>query len=164
MKIYHGSTVSVPIPKIRISETTLDFSVGFYMTTSYEQAKRWAQVKMRREKKDAGYVSVYEFDETTAFETLKVRRFQAADMEWLTFVVNNRNGAPVKDLVDMTIGPVADDNVYKTIRYFETGVIDAEETIKRLKTEVLHDQWVAHTKEILKLLTFEKADVVEKEE
>ena len=54
---------------------------------------------------------------------------------------------------DMHIGPVADDNVYRSIRLFETGVLDAEETVKRLKTEVLQDQWTFHTE---KLLTFVK--------
>ena len=60
-------------------------------------------------------------------------------MEWLAFVVTNRSGKPTDDHSDMHIGPVADDNVYQSIRYFETGVYDAEYTVKKLKTEVLHD-------------------------
>ena len=163
MKIYHGSTVVVSSPEIRKSETNLDFGVGFYMTTSYEQAKRWARVKMRREEKDVGYISVYEFDEEKAFNDLKVKKFLAADMDWLMFVVDNRNGVISTNFVDMTIGPVADDNVYKTIRFFETGVIDADETIKRLKTEILQDQWVAHSDSMLSYIKFVQADKVEKE-
>ena len=54
----------------------------------------------------------------------------------------------------MHIGPVADDNVYRSIRLFETGVLNAEETVKRLKTEVLHDQWTFHTDKILTFLKF----------
>ncbi len=164
MKIYHGSTVSVPVPEIRKGETNLDFGVGFYMTTSYEQAKRWANVKMRREEKEEGYVSVYEFDDKTALESKKIKKFLSADMAWLTFVINNRSGINSNELFDMTIGPVADDNVYRTIRFFETGIIDAEETIKRLKTEILQDQWVAHTESILSHLKFIRADKVIKGE
>ena len=52
------------------------------------------------------------------------------------------------------IGPVADDNVYRSIRLFETGVLDAEETVKRLKTELLHDQWTFHTDLMLSFLKF----------
>ena len=37
------------------------------------------------------------------------------------------------------IGTVADDNIYQTIRFYETGVFSGDETIKRLKTEVLFD-------------------------
>ena len=45
--IYHGSTVLVETPEIREGGTFLDFGVGFYTTTSYEQAERWARIKMR---------------------------------------------------------------------------------------------------------------------
>ena len=54
----------------------------------------------------------------------------------------------------MHIGPVADDNVYRSIRLFETGVLDADETVKRLKTELLHDQWTFHTNLMLSFLKF----------
>ena len=104
MKLYHGSTVLVTTPEIRTGAFFLDFGVGFYTTTSFEQAERWAKIKMRRE--------------------------QSA------------------------IGPVADDNVYQSIRFFETGVLNAEETVKRLKTEVLHDQWTFHTPKALSYCRF----------
>ncbi len=68
--------------------------------------------------------------------------------------MNNRKGEAVADNADMHIGPVADDNVYQSIRLFETGAYDAEYTVKKLKTEVLHDQWTLHTDRILKYLTF----------
>ncbi len=163
MKLYHGSTAIVSSPEIRKGQNTLDFSVGFYMTTSYEQAEHWTQVKMRRENLDVGYVSVYEFDEKSAFEALQIKRFASADIDWLNFIMNNRNGIQPLENIDMTIGPVADDNVYATIRFFETGFIDAEDTIRRLKTEVLQDQWVANTSKALQYLTFVQADTIVKE-
>ena len=137
MILYHGSIELVDKPKIRTRDTFLDFGSGFYTTTSYEQAERWAHIKMRREKSAVGYVSVYEFDfEAAKVETI-IKRYDTADMEWLMFVVANRKGESSAETADMYIGPVADDNVYQTIRFFETGVYDAEETVKRLKTEVL---------------------------
>ena len=131
--------------EILVGETFLDFGAGFYTTTSYDQAERWARIKMRRENKDKGYVAIYEFDFDAAKKNTLVRRFDAADMEWLLFVVNNRRGVPSAEAADMYIGPVADDNVYQSIRFFETGILNAEETVKRLKTEVLQDQWTFHT-------------------
>lgn len=154
MIIYHGSTVSVESPEIRASDTFLDFGAGFYTTTSYEQAERWARIKMRRENKTVGYVSVYEFDYDAAKAHTVIRRFDAADMEWLLFVVNNRRGGPIAETADMHIGPVADDNVYQSIRFFETGILNAEETVKRLKTEILHDQWTFHTPQALSYCKF----------
>ena len=55
---------------------------------------------------------------------------------------------------------VADDNVYQSIRLLETGAYDAEYTVKKLKTEVLHDQWTLHSNEILKYLKFIEAKEV----
>ena len=154
MILYHGSTALVETPEIREGGTFLDFGTGFYTTTSYEQAERWARIKMRRENKQVGYVAAYDFNYEAAQEDTIIRKFDAADMEWLLFVVNNRRGLPFSEPTDMHIGPVADDNVYQSIRFFETGIYDAEETVKRLKTEVLKDQWTFHTEKILSYCKF----------
>ena len=37
---------------------------------------------------------------------------------------------------------------------FETGILNAEEAVKRLKTEVLHDQWTFHTQKALSYCRF----------
>ena len=62
MILYHGSTDLVDKPEIRKSDVYLDFGVGFYTTTSFEQAERWARIKMRRKNVNSGYVAVYVFD------------------------------------------------------------------------------------------------------
>lgn len=159
MILYHGSTELVEHPEIRTSKENsyLDFGAGFYTTTSYEQAERWARIKMRRENKSVGYVSIYEFNLVEAEKDCVIKRFESADMEWLTFVVTNRKGISADDGADMHIGPVADDNVYQSIRLFETGAYDAEYTVKKLKTEVLHDQWTFHTEKILGNVTFKES-------
>lgn len=157
MILYHGSTDLVDRPEIRQSDVYLDFGTGFYTTTSYEQAERWARIKMRRRNIAVGYVSVYEFDLDAARRDCVVRQFSSADYEWLMFVINNRKGTPIGEPADLHIGPVADDNVYQSIRLFETGAYDAEYTVKRLKTEVLHDQWTLHTQKILCYCKFVEA-------
>lgn len=154
MIIYHGSTVLVESPKIRISDSLLDFGTGFYTTTSKQQAIRWAKIKMHREYKDIAYVSIYEFDYEAAKKQMKICQFSHADSKWLQFVVKNRRGDKNDNNFDMHIGPVADDKIYSTIRLFETGVLDDEETVKRLKTEVLQDQWAFHTDTSLTFIKF----------
>lgn len=94
---------------------------------------------------------------------MQVNRFESADERWLTFVVNNRKGIPSAGITDMTIGPVADDNVYQSIRLFETGAYDMEYTVKRLKTELLQDQWVFHTNESVSFLHFVGSEKIVKE-
>lgn len=161
MILYHGSTEIVDKPEIRESKTYLDFGMGFYTTTSFEQAQRWAQIKMRRQNSDKCYVSVYEFDFEKAKKDFCIKQFNNADEEWLIFVVKNRSGEKSENNADMHIGPVADDNVYQSIRLFETGAYDAEYTVKKLKTETLHDQWTLHTNEIIKYLKFIEAKEID---
>lgn len=151
MTIYHGSIVPVEEQHILAGFRLLDFGQGFYTTSSYEQAERWARTKMRREGKSVGYVSIYEFDEAAAARALTMRKFARADAQWLRFVAGNRRGEQALPPVDIDIGPVADDNVYASIRLFETNVLDEEETIRRLKTETLHDQITFHTDAALAL-------------
>ena len=157
MILYHGSTVCVEYPEIRIGENYLDLGPGFYTTSSEAQAGRWARIKMRRENAAYGYVSVYEFDEDAARSESKIFQYTDADMEWLQFIVHNRRGNWMNDGTDIHVGPVADDNVYRSIRLFETGVLDAEDTIKRLKTEVLHDQWTFHSEKAFTYIRFIRA-------
>ncbi len=164
MLLYHGSLVAVEQPQIRVPQAFLDFGAGFYLTSSHEQALRWAQVKMRRSENRLGYVSIYDFDLSSAEQNTAIRKFASADLYWLNFVINNRRGIPQDEAIDMHIGPVADDNVYKSIRLFETQVIDAEETVKRLKTEILQDQWVLHTEKALSYLRFQAAEEVKEED
>ena len=97
-------------------------------------------------------------------EQTAIYRFDYADMEWLQFVVRNRRGEMPENTFDMHIGPVADDNVYRSIQLFETGVLDADETVKRLKTEVLQDQWTFHTKKILSFVHFIDSKDIKAEE
>lgn len=160
MILYHGSTDLVNQPEIRQSDVYLDFGTGFYTTTSYEQAERWARIKMRRKNVSIGYVSIYDFDLDGAMRDCVLHRFDSADYEWLMFVIKNRRGEDALLPADLHIGPVADDNVYQSIRLLETGAYDAEYTVKRLKTEVLHDQWTLHTDKILTYCKFIEAKEV----
>ena len=136
MILYHGSTDLVKKPEIRKGDVYLDFGVGFYTTTSKDQAERWARIKMRRNNADIGYVAIYDIDFETAKENLIIDEFKTADEIWLQFVVSNRKGETSGNAADIHIGPVADDNIYQSIRLFETGAYDAEYTVKKLKTEV----------------------------
>jgi len=163
MLLYHGSTDLVQHPEIRVGDIYLDFGVGFYTTTSFQQAERWARIKMRRKKVSLGFVSIYEFDLERAQQEFRVKRFSQADHRWLEFVVGNRQGILSEPGTDLHIGPVADDQVYQTIRLFETGILDTEDTIKRLKTEVLQDQWALHTPDILSLCRFVEAKEIREE-
>ena len=91
MILYHGSNVKVDIPKIIVSNRTLDFGAGFYTTSDRMLAEKWAQTQTRRRRDGKAIVSLYEFDEKEK-NNLNVLSFDSANREWLNYVSNNRKG------------------------------------------------------------------------
>ena len=48
MKVYHGGLSKVKVPEIRLGKNIGDFGIGFYVTTSLDQARRFVKTKGRR--------------------------------------------------------------------------------------------------------------------
>ena len=132
----------------------MDFGRGFYTTGSFEQAERWSNIKAKRLRSEVAYVTVYEFDLEYAMQNLNIKTFDEADEEWLSFVAANIRGVDFESPYDIYKGPVANDNVYQTIKLYKSGAYDAEQTIKCLKTEVLFDQWTFSTEGSLQYLHY----------
>jgi hypothetical protein len=160
MIVYHGSAVIVKTPKILQSVRMLDFGSGFYTTTNRDQAVRWAQrVAARRDTKER-FITSYEFDLSEAEKELGILRFDAPDEAWLNFVCANRSGREFADPYDMVFGPVADDTVYAVVQFYENGVYDKEEAIKRLKVEKLFDQVLFHTERALRFCRYAGCEAI----
>jgi len=149
MIVYHGSNVVVDEPKILQSARMLDFGIGFYTTSNKEQAVRWAEKVAGRREPDEQIVSIYEFDFDMAESELRIIQFDEPTEKWLDFVCANRSGRDIVDSYDIVIGPVADDMVYTVVQYYENGVYDKDEAIKRLKVEALFNQILFHTEKAL---------------
>ena len=154
MIIFHGSNVVVEQPKILQSERMLDFGVGFYTTANKEQAVRWAEKVAERCKTSEKIVSVYEFDFKSAERELDIIRFDKPTEKWLDFVCANRSGREIADPYDVVIGPVANDLVYTVVQFYENGVYDKEDAIKRLKVDALFNQILFHTEKALTYCRF----------
>lgn len=156
-ELYHGSNVLVPAPEIRASQRTLDFGTGFYTTSSFEQAKRWAINKTGREKLGIPTVSVFEVsDDYLVSPDYSVLHFEKADEKWLDFVIENRTDPNFSFTYDVVKGAVANDRVFASLNAFESGFMDKEALLQELKTWVYVDQILFHTEKSLKLLTFKK--------
>lgn len=134
-------------------DVTTDFGKGFYTTTNLEQAQKWALLKKNREQSEKAVVSVYEVPDNIFDREFSVLRFTGATKEWLEFVVNNRRGKDVEKY-DLVMGPVANDQLYATIRLYEQGVITADAAIEMPKTHKLFNQLSFHTERVASLLQF----------
>ena len=153
MTLYHGSNTEVQSPHLLKTQRTLDFGRGFYTTSDFEQAKKWAQrTTMIRESGDAS-VSCYDLNEGKLSD-LRILRFTEPNLEWLDYVSNNRKNRDAKDDWDLVIGPVANDQTFPTILLYLDGYIDAESAIKQLLPQKLKDQYTFKTEKALSLLKF----------
>ena len=155
MILYHGSNVIVKEPKIIDSDRKLDFGKGFYLTTDYEQARKWALRTYERRKLGNASISVFEIEENT-IKLLKVKKFKTADKFWLSFITKNRIENYVQSDYDIIIGPVANDNTMPTVLLYLEGAYDEDEAIKRLLTQKLKDQVVFKTEKSLEYLKFKE--------
>lgn len=160
MLLYHGSYVKVDKPEIIEPNRLLDFGPGFYTTSNEKQAENFAAKVAKRMDQNSGVLNIYDFDDSSMGD-LKTLRFDSANGEWLDFVSANRNGQSINDKYDLVIGPVADDDVYRTFILFSTGVLTRKQTIEVLKVKELFNQYVFVTNKALEKLTFNGEKAIE---
>ena len=160
MILYHGSNVIVDQPKLIRQNRYLDFGFGFYTTTNREQAVNFAQKVTDRRKMGEATLNIYSVNEAVAFQECKVLQFDSPDEAWLDFVAANRQGTYQGEKYDLIYGAVANDDVYRTIALYMTGVLDKEQTLSSLKIRKLFNQLVFATEKSLHYLKFEGRELV----
>ena len=145
MEIYHGSTVIVKQPEIRIEKYNKDFYFGFYCTIMEQQAIRWAT------RFGEGIVNVYEYEPD---DSLKILKFEKMTEEWLDFIRACRSGIPHEwDIVE---GPMADDTIYNYIQEFQDGKISREAFWVLAKFRYPTHQICFNTEKALGTITFKE--------
>lgn len=153
MLLYHGSYTKVEVPDLKHSRKNVDFGVGFYVTSIYDQALKWS-LKFKQREKDS-FISSFLFDEDN-LNQLNVLKFDDCSENWLDFILNCKNGLDTSNY-DLVIGGVANDKVFNIVELFFDGLIDKAEAIKRLRFEKPNIQLCFRTQLALSFLTFIKA-------
>lgn len=154
MEIYHGSLEIVTAPEILQPNRTLDYGVGFYTTTDYNQACNW--VARHKGKAQSGYVNVYEID-IEAVRKAHTLWFDKPTTEWIDFVDSNRNTLGFTHNYDFVYGPVANDRVYAAFALYEARLINKDELLNMLKVYDLVDQLLFHTPKALTFLKYKES-------
>jgi hypothetical protein len=155
--LYHGSNMEVSNPKILSKLRALDFGAGFYLTSSKEQAIRWAKTVAKRRKTGNPTLNIYEFDEGISMD-LKSLKFDAPNGKWLDFVVANRKNLAQGDSYDLVIGPVANDSTLPVIDDYMDGRYTKPEAVERLMPQNLTDQYAFLTEKALRALKFKRSE------
>ena len=161
--LYHGSNQPVENPKILESKRALDFGAGFYLTSSINQAEKWAKSVTLRRGIGKPILNIFEFNENVNdlnrileimnFD-LKVLKFEKAKGDWLDYVVKNRKKMPLIENYDLIIGPVANDSTLPVINDYMDGKYTKEEAINHLLPQNMKDQFAFATEKALKYLKF----------
>jgi len=176
--LYHGSYAE--IKEVELSECLAgkDFGKGFYLTSSYEQAKSFVRFSVKRnkalgkidKKQEFGFVNVYE---VTNLEDILDYYFESANLEWLHFVAGNRDRTLFKDEIqclqkyNVIVGKIANDRTAATLQAYidgingEPGDIDVDRrTIETLLPNRLEDQYCFRNAEAIKNLRFMRSEQV----
>ena len=151
MKLYHSSNTTVEHPDTKHSRKYLDFGCGFYLTSLYDQAVRYAQ-RFKRRGQEA-WLNTYEFYMRDELQW-NIMRFDSYDKNWLDFVAQCRDGKDVGDY-DIIIGGIANDRVIITLDRYFTNEISEEEALGLLRFEKPNIQYCIRTERMLReCLTF----------
>lgn len=89
--------------------------------------------------------------------------FKSPDGAWLDFVCKNRSGTYNGKQYDLIKGPVANDDVYRTVTLYMSGLLSRSATLDALKVRKLYNQIVFSSEKALSFLRFEKTYEVKNE-
>jgi hypothetical protein len=159
--LYHGSDTHIAeVDPIKFKRFK-DFGLGFYMTTSLEQATKFAKLTAKKNGTHSMYISMFEAQDISP--PLTVTKFAEPSIEWLDYVVGNRYQKKSVDTstADIIIGPVADDDVGTVVSAYIGGIYGditsfavKQQVIKYLETTKYHNQVVFKTNLALSRLVY----------
>lgn len=155
--LYHGSDRIVIKPLLSKCRPKHDFGLAFYLTTSWNQAYRWAKNRARKRRyKRQPVVSKYEFN-LKSLNGLNYKIWDNISRDWLDFIIENRNNQSIatKTNFDIVVGPVIDGKYsWDTLADYESGLITYSDAIHELHPENLRDQWAFKTQSAIDTLEF----------
>ena len=150
--LFHGSAVEFGHIDVSKGRGRKDFGKGFYMSLSVHQAigmmhKKFRESISRRRDHSLGMFKekLYRIELNRALlQDLKIKVFNAADMEWLDFILMCRPSEGVPHDYDVVIGPTADDDTNRALKFYydgtygDPGTKEAKEMLLRvLETDKL---------------------------
>ena len=129
--LYHGSVDNVTTPDLKISRDGKDFGKGFYLTTSKEEAKKFAAFSIHKAihygiisgDQPTGYISRYKLH---ASDSLTTYEFEGTDLDWLECIAGYRRKQ--QDEIDMekwdSFDMIAGKCVHETASIVINGYLD----------------------------------------
>jgi len=175
VELFHGSYCAVESVDLYKCRTGKDFGRGFYLSTSYEQAKDFVRMSVRNAVKSGilpatsneGYVSSFIYRPTTP---LDICYFEKYDAEWLHFVSGNRDSSLFSNMIvsysryDIIVGKIANDKTAAVLSQYINGLFGSpgdvaadEIAIRLLLPDRLNDQYCFRSMRAISALCFKNA-------
>ncbi len=159
MIVYHGSSIAVQHPDVCHSYRALDFGKGFYVTTVWKQAERWA--KRKTDLTGSGHAVVSQYQTSDALSAFRAKTFPKDLNERIDFVCGCRDGKDIYPAYDVIIGKVANDKVFRVVDMYHSGIWDRDRALREIRTYPDYDQIAFITQEAVdQLLCFQSAEEV----
>ncbi|MCL2183632.1 MAG: DUF3990 domain-containing protein [Chitinispirillia bacterium] len=162
MILYHGSNCAVDAADLDKCKPFKDFGQGFYTTEIKEHALTMAK-RTARLFGGNPVLSEFSLDESIfSNEKIRIKTFAEPNIEWATFVVNNRNrkfntisdpNCNRDNKYDVVTGPVANDDIRLTIELYVDGRLSPAGLLDALRYRDLSQQISFHTEKSLSFLT-----------
>lgn len=126
--LYHGAVSEILKIDVSAGRGRKDFGKGFYMSVTKRQAigmmhKKYRET-IRRNPGNADYKEyLYEIHlNEKIIDSLNIKFFEEADMEWLDFVLMCRSCIETPHNFDIVIGPTADDDTALCLKAYRDGL------------------------------------------
>lgn len=167
--VYHASYAKIEKIDLSFSRPNKDFGLGFYVTTDYLQAKKFAKLIAKRNSINKVYINKYVLSD---LKDLDVVNYKKADIDWLKCVTAFRNNQMTKYSLslskkDVIIGKVADDDTSLVLNAYIRGAFGEiddkkvmETVIDRLMVNKLTDQICFKTNKSIKKLKYTDCEVI----
>lgn len=151
-RLYHGTDQQFDSFDFSRAKMFKDFGKGFYLTTSFRQAQRWAQKKAYQ--KEYTYIYSYRIApvNTDEWDILELLRY---DQTWLDFICQSRMRGKETGY-DIIYDRMADNQyteISKVLQNYYSGKISADNALEKIKwTDFSADQYCFKNERALSLL------------
>ena len=132
--LYHGTGVYFQSPDLELCHGYRDYGKGFYLSTGIEHAASMA----RRRSGLTGNVYIYTYQMPQDLIGVNTKIFKAGSVEWLDFIMQNRNYGQTIHPYDIVIGPTADARTIRLIDTYTHGGFGAAASL-RAKTKLIEE-------------------------
>ena len=152
-RLYHGTDREFDVFDFCFAKSFKDFGKGFYLTTNFQQAQKWAQNKARI--KNITYIYSYDIDAIDENEW-KILELLQYNQEWVDFITESRITGKESEY-DIIYDRMADSQfveISEILQLYSDSDITAEKVIEKIKWHNHSaDQYCFKNERALSLLT-----------